>query len=394
MSLGVRESRGVAQQRMAETSDSASEFIAVFRPLLPEASRILPYLRLIDEKRIYSNYGPLSIELSCRLADTLALPRDGVTCTGSGTAALIGAILASAGRATPERPLAILPALTFTATALAAEQCGYQPYIVDVDPSSWTLDAESLIEHPAREQAGIVIPVAPFGRAVAQAPWSRFQAKTGIPVVIDGAASFVSLAAEPSRFLGTVPVAISFHATKAFATGEGGAVATSNVEQAARISKALNFGMTGVRDCSMPGTNGKMSEYHAAVGLAELDDWPEKLRNWLAVAEAYRRQMSDAGITASFYAAPEIAPNYALFRCRMSSTAGHVADTLTEHGIDFRFWYGAGVHRQTYYGSLSRDALPNAEELASCLFGLPVAPDLPTGAIARVVEAVAIANSR
>ena len=93
--------------------------------------------------------------------------------------------------------------------------------------------------------------------------------------MIDGAASFAGLAERPDRFLGAIPVAISFHATKAFATGEGGAVATSDVDLAQRSAQALNFGVSSIRDCRMASTNGKMSEYHAAVGLAELDGWPE-----------------------------------------------------------------------------------------------------------------------
>src|SRR5687768_5876546 len=77
--------------------------IPVLRPMLPCAERVLPYLKRIDETRLYSNYGPLSRELERRLADTLQLPADGLISASSGTAALVGAILATAGRATPDR---------------------------------------------------------------------------------------------------------------------------------------------------------------------------------------------------------------------------------------------------------------------------------------------------
>ena len=69
------------------------------------------------------------------------------------------------------------------------------------------------------------------------------------------------LAERPWKFLGAIPVAISFHATKAFGTGEGGAVATDDVPLARRSAQALNFGISGIRDCQMPSTNGKMSRY-------------------------------------------------------------------------------------------------------------------------------------
>jgi dTDP-4-amino-4,6-dideoxygalactose transaminase len=363
--------------------------VPVLLPLLPSADRLLPYLRRIDETRLYSNRGPLSWELEERLAGALALPKDGLICASSGTAALVGAILATAGPAAAERKLAIIPAFTFAATASAVAQCGYQPYLADVDPESWMLAADRLIDHPERRRIGLVVPVAPFGRPVAQEPWRRFCATTGIPVVIDGAASFVGLAEWPAEFLGAIPVAISFHATKAFATGEGGAVATSDVVLAQRSAQALNFGISAVRDCSMASTNGKMSEYHAAVGLAQLDDWPQKLALFRAVAELYRQKLEATGLADRFYGAPDLGPNYPLFRCRDAIEADRVGEYLSEADIGFRLWYGKGLHHQTYYANLPRDALDVTDDIAPCLLGLPMAPDLEDATIVRVVGVLA-----
>jgi len=151
-------------------------------------------------------------------------------------------------------------------------------------------------------------------------------------------------------------VAISFHATKAFATGEGGAVATHEVELAQRAAQALNFGIRDIRDCRMPSTNGKMSEYHAAVGLAELDGWPEKLAALNDLARRYRWHTDAAGLADRLYTAPDIAPNYVLFRCRDTAEAARVQRGLRQGGIDFRFWYGGGLHHQTHYADIPRTA--------------------------------------
>ena len=377
---------GVARAGIAAPDLPTNPAIPVLRPLLPSADRLLPYLRRIDETRLYSNHGPLSEELGGRLADTLGLPAGGVVCASSGTAALVGAILAASGRAAPERPLAIIPALTFAATASAVEQCGYQPYLADVDAESWMLAPDRLIEHPERQRVGLVVPVAPFGRPVPQEPWRHWRMTTGIPVVIDGAASFVGLAEQPGEFLGEIPAAISFHATKAFATGEGGAVATSDVALAKRIAQTLNFGISGIRDCATASTNGKMSEYHAAVGLAEFDGWPEKLAAFRAVAQHYRQALAAVGLADRVYGAPDIGPNYTLFRCRDAAVSDRVQHRLRQASVDFRLWYGRGLHRQTYYANLPRDALGVTDNLAPCLLGLPMAPDLEEAAIGRVVE--------
>lgn len=377
--------RGLAATPLAQSPEA----VPVLRPLLPTAERLLPYLRRIDLTRFYSNHGPLSVELEARLAQTFGLPVGGLVCTSSGTSALVGAILATAGRATPERRLAIVPALTFAATACAAEACGYQPYFADVDSESWMLDPGQLINHCQRQRIGLVIPVAPFGRPVPQASWQRFCEATGIPVVIDGAASFAGLAEQSGALLGAVPVAISFHATKPFATGEGGAVATRDLPLAERIGQALNFGIAGIRDCRIASTNGKMSEYHAAVGLAELDGWLEKSAALQRVAEHYQRCLARAGLSGQFHGAPDIGLNHALFRCRDVAEAKRIGRRLGEDGIEFRLWYGMGVHRQSYYADIPHDRLEVTDRIAPCLLGLPMAPDFAESTIERVVRSLA-----
>src|SRR5882724_1301312 len=169
------------------------ENIPVLRPQLPRAEKLLPYLRRIDASRWYSNHGPLVLEFENRLTQHFDLPQGSLVSASTGTAGLVGAVLASAGRARPERPYALLPAFTFVATAVAVENCGYSPCLADVDPETWALDAERLLAHPDLARVGVVVPVAPFGRPVPQAPWQAFRDKTGIPVVIDGAGSFEAI---------------------------------------------------------------------------------------------------------------------------------------------------------------------------------------------------------
>ena len=129
-----------------------------------------------------------------------------------------------------------------------------------------------------------------------------------------------------------------------------------------------------------------MSEYHAAVGLAEFDGWPEKLAAFRAVAQHYRHALAAVGLADRFYGAPDIGPNYTLFRCRDAAESDRVQQRLRQASVDFRLWYGRGLHRQTYYANLQRDALGVTDNLASCLLGLPMAPDLEEATIGRVVE--------
>jgi dTDP-4-amino-4,6-dideoxygalactose transaminase len=365
--------------------------LPVLRPQLPTAERIAPYLRRIDASRIYTNHGPLACELERRLADHLALPAGSVALASSGTAALMGAIIAAAGRATPERPLAMMPACTFVATAVAAEQCGYQPYLADIDAETWMLDASRLTDHPALAKLGVVIPVAPFGRPVPQLPWQRFRDQTGIPVVIDGAASFGAGRYAPEHIFGAVPVTLSLHATKGFGTGEGGAVVWNDPDMVNQVTRALNFGFFGTRDSRSASTNGKMSEYLAAVGHAALDDWTNTRQAFLRVATRYRRAMNQSGFTDRLFTPPDIGMTYVIFASLSGAEAARVQDTLRRDDIEWRLWYGGGLQTQSYFANLPRERLRTTDQLMPRLLGLPMAPDLTDNEIARVVSCVAAA---
>ena len=185
--------------------DQVERMIPVLRPRLPSAEQLLPYLRRIDATRIYTSWGPLALELEERLCRRFSLPVGGVVSASSGTSALTAAILTAAGRAAGQRGLAIVPALTFVATAAAAEACGYTVRIVDVDPETWQLDPERMAARTDLDEVGIVIPVAPFGRPVPQTAWLEFRERTGIPVVIDGAATFETAADRPTGSSGSFP---------------------------------------------------------------------------------------------------------------------------------------------------------------------------------------------
>jgi dTDP-4-amino-4,6-dideoxygalactose transaminase len=282
-----------------------------------------------------------------------------------------------------------LPAFTFVATAVAVENCGYRPYLADIDAESWMLDPMLLAHHSERDRIGLVVPVATFGRPVPQRPWQTFCQQTGIPVVIDGAASFEAAVAGPDQFFGPIPVTLSFHATKSFATGEGGGIATTDLDLARRAIQALNFGFRGARDSRSSGINGKMSEYHAAVGLAELDGWPAKRAALRAVADSYRRFSDQVGLVDRLVAAPDIGSCYVLFRSSGMQEKVRITESLNREGVDFRLWYGDGVHRQTYFAEFPRESLDVTERLALHLLGLPVAPDLSDATIARVVSGLA-----
>jgi len=370
-----------------DDTEKLSARIPVYQPKLPSVEKLIPYLREIDKNRWYSNRGALVQALERRVTAMLGTGC-GVVVTASGWAALNAAIIAAAGPATSQRPLALMPSYTFAATAAAAESCGYKPYFLDINEENWMISPQTLIEHEALSRAGVVIPVAAYGRGVAQEDWRSFHEATAVPVVIDAAAAFEAIVNDPRALIGAVPAVVSFQATKTLSTGEGGAVIWNDADGLMAVAGAINFGFLGTRESKSASLNGKMSEFHAAVGHASLDAWDETLVAWGTTCAAYSGFAETAGLADQIILPPTIASCYALFRANSKAEADNVTNALAEDGIEHRYWYGHGLHTHQHFATAPRDPLPRTAHIAHRLVALPTAIDLPHKAMERIIAAI------
>ena len=132
-----------------------------------------------------------------------------------------------------------------------------------------------------------------------------------------------------------------------------------------------------------------MSEYHGAVGLAELDEWNVKQEATASVLDLYRKCFNSLGLADRLVCGPEVASIYVLFQARTQGEANDVAQSLAQDGVSHRLWYGGGLQTHTYYAGCSFDPLPVTEKLAPRLLGLPFAVDLDERAVERIGTAVA-----
>jgi len=351
--------------------------LPIMRPRLPSAQALLPYLNRIDDSRIYSNFGPLSLELEIRLAGHFGVPEHGVTMVANGTLGLTLALLAQDAKA---GSLCVIPAWTFIATAHAAVLAGLVPYFVDVDPSSWALDPAAIggILDAAPGEVGAVMPVVPFGRPIDFLAWDEFRRRTGLPVVIDAAAGFDSVA--PT---GT-PAVVSLHATKAMGVGEGGFVLSTDPSLIERVRVRSNFGFHGTRDSVAPAANAKLSEYHAAAGGAALDEWGRARAEWLDAAAGYRRALAGCSGTRL---QKGFGDEWVSSVCVLDVGAGNaltVEQKLRDAGVETRRWWGFGAHAHPSSRGLPRTAVPVTELLARSTFGVPLYRDITPVEIQRV----------
>lgn len=361
-----------------ETRSLDAAPVPLMRPLLPTTDVLLPYLREIDATRLYSNSGPLTRRLEERFgAHFDAKASVAVNATFAIAAALIA-------QAPAPGSLCLLPSWTFAATPHAVLAAGLIPYFIDVRPSDGCLDLEAVPAAIAAAPGPVsaLCVVAPYGAPLDAGGWSRLADRLGLALVVDSAAGFDT--AEAVRH----PQIVSLHATKALASGEGGLLFATDADLVHRARRVINYGFEGGRRAMLRGFNGKMSEYHAAVGLAALDGWPARRRRLLELAHAYRQALQQV---------PGIALQDGWGESWISATAiidlgadgaAEVEAAMGKLGISCRRWWGEGCHTQPAFASYPRTDMPVTEALARRQLGLPFFVDLSEDQMSRVAAAL------
>jgi dTDP-4-amino-4,6-dideoxygalactose transaminase len=346
------------------------------RPRLPPRERLMPYLEQIDAQRLYSNFGPLLHLFQERLADHWRPAA--VAAVSNATTGLTLALQAAVdGR----RGQVAMPAWTHPASVCAVLAAGLTPCFIDVSRQSWTIEIPALLDllHHRPGQIAAVMAVAPFGTLADARPWDDITRSTGIPVVIDGADSFDNV--RP----GASPVVVSFHATKAFGIGEGGAVIACDTDLIARVRVLANFGFDEKRSIAVAGLNGKLNEYSAAIGLARLDDWPHDRDANLAVQHGFLNRLASLGTVSAFGA-----ERGAMVRSTVPMTfrqpiVGAMIEALARRGVEARQSWGKGCHRQEAFTAYSAAALADTDWLGERMVCLPFHQDMTEADVGTIV---------
>ncbi|TAN66371.1 MAG: DegT/DnrJ/EryC1/StrS aminotransferase, partial [Magnetospirillum sp.] len=344
---------------------------------LPTADALLPWLRRIDQTRIYANNGPLVVEFSHRLCRHFGLSDGGVLPVANATQGLTACLLTLGVK---PGTLCAMPAFTFVATAHAALAAGLVPWLLDVDEAGWQLTPagfeRALAAAPG--EVGAVIPVCPFGQPVDWSGWARIRHDTGIAVVIDAAAAFDALRPGP------LPAVVSLHATKALGVGEGGLVVSDDPDLVGAVVQRINFGFRGTREAICPATNAKMSEIEAAVGLVGLEQWPATRAAFAHAQLGLRRRLERPDIVCQ----TGIGEGWvsSTFCVRLPSAVA-AADDLARRGIETRRWWGDGLHRHPAFAGCPHADLTVTERLAGGVLGLPCWPDLDEAGLDAVAAA-------
>lgn len=360
--------------------------IPLLVPCMPSAQDLLPWLQKIDENRWYTNFGPLNAEFERELSKHI--PCEGELALTTVCNCTVGLELALTELDLPPGARVLIPAITFVATGTAVLRAGFVPVLADVDPDTWLLTPD--IARRALEGCSLdaVMPVSTFGLAQDVAGWDEFSRQTGLPVVIDAAGAMGNQAVGERT-----TVVFSLHATKSLGCGEGGVVASRDAVLIERIRRATNFGI----DLESPfgeahgGTNAKLSEYHAAVGLAALSQWEHSVAQRNELFERYREEIIRRGLPVKLQASGEMRVRTLLI-VRMCGCAdiARVLATLKTAGIGARRWYCPPLSQhRAFAGCPVAGPLAVSGRLGCELLGLPFYPGLEDRQVLTVMDGLA-----
>ena len=358
-------------------------------PEPPAPQEIFSYYQLACDAGFYSNGGPCETMLAEHLghylgAGTTAIP------VGNCTVGLMVALRGACGAPHGARRRIITPSYTFTATACAIAWAGFEPVFVDVEPDGWHLDPvqlESALERHAGTVAG-VLACATFGTppaSVQRAAWRAACERHGVPLLVDSAPGFGATDDQGRRLGGLGDTEIfSFHATKPFAVGEGGLVTTADPELGRQIRRLINFGLEpGSRASDQVGMNAKMSELHAAAGLAMLDRIDGVVRQRRLNAQRLRDAVADLPIT---FQAGSDRSTWQIFHVLAPSpeVRRRCLELAPAHAIEVRTMHAPVLHHQPAFAGAERGPLAVTESLAERALALPMANRLPEDAYERI----------
>ena len=356
----------------------------VGRPNVGNRERLLQRINDMLDRRWFSNNGPFVQEFEKKVEELLGVKHCIAMCNG--TVALEIAI-----RALDLKGEVIVPSFTFIATAHALQWQEITPVFADIDSTTHNLDPSS-VERMITPRTSGIIGVHLWGRPCDAAGLKAVADKHGLKLMFDASHAFVC--SHNGCLIGNFGECevFSFHATKFFNTFEGGAVVTNDDGLAMKMRLMKNFGFVDYDKVIYPGTNGKMTEVCAAMGLTGLESLDEFIavnqRNYHAYRDALR---AVPGLTLIRYDESERC-NFQYIIVEVSAdfplTRDEIIRVLHAEKVLARKYFWPGCHNMHPYSAYYPHAgilLPNTNAVAGRVIVLPTGTAVEPATINTII---------
>lgn len=341
--------------------------IPVTKPFLPPQEEYNKYLQGIWMRNWLTNMGPLASDLEMKLKDHLAVKH--LLFVTNGTVALQMAI-----KALKLKGEIITTPFSFVATTSSIVWEGCKPIFVDIDKNSLNIDANK-IEAAINENTSAILATHVYGNPCDIIAIEKIANKHNLKVIYDGAHAFGVKVNGKSIFeYGDISIC-SLHATKLYHSIEGGLIITKNTELLKKIAFMRNFGFDGPEAFAELGLNGKNSEFHAAMGLLNLDYIGQIHDNRKKVTERYDEKLKGfKAIKPIWHSSGSL--NYAYYPLVVESEEllHKCISKLKSNEIFVRRYFYPSLSKVLPYVEIAE--MPITEDIANRIICLPIFHDL------------------
>lgn len=348
-------------------------------PSLAPLDEYIELLRGVWDRGILTHNGPLVQRFEKELCTKLGLSH--FVAVSNGTIAIQMAI-----KALELKGEIITTPFTWIATVSAIKWEGCIPVFCDIDPDTLNIDPEK-IEALITDKTVAIMPVHVFGNPCDVDAINAIAKKHNLKVIYDGAHAIGSIFNGKSLLEYGDITATSLHATKLLNTAEGGGCVTVNPELHEKLKRIRFFGHNEEKDIVEDGFNGKMTEVHAALGLANLKYYAEVLADRKQKYNLYIKELSTIP-DINFQITKFGKSNYSYFPVIFKSEEHllEVEKNLSEKNIFPRRYFYPSVN--TYSNIIDYQATPISEDIAKKILCLPLYRTLEITEILYIIKII------
>jgi dTDP-4-amino-4,6-dideoxygalactose transaminase len=348
----------------------------VGRPNIGSRQRFLSRVEQALDSKWLSNAGPFVDEFEQRLAAACDVKHAIAVANGTLGLELVLAASELSGEV-------IVPSYSFVATAHAVAWRNMTPVFVDIDPVTHTVDPR-LVEDAISEETEAILAVHLWGQPAPVEELEAIAATHGLKLYFDAAHAFgCRLEGKPVGSFGDAEV-FSFHATKFVNSLEGGAITTDDDELAERIRLMMNFGFAGYDNVVSLGTNAKMNEISAAMGITSMESMDEFVAVNKRNYDEYDRGIASIEGLSLFGFGEGVTSNYQYVVVEVDEeqvglSRDDLVDIATAEGARVRRYFYPGIHRFEPYVERYPDLeLPVTEAVSDRVLVLPTGTSMST----------------
>lgn len=350
----------------------------IVKPYLPAITKYQAYVTDIYQRNWLTNNGPLLQALESRLAEYLGVEHLLLVSNGTLALQVAYAALDVSGQV-------LTTPFSFAATASSLVWQHLQPHFIDIDEQTLNIAVDKITAAQASASSALLA-VHVFGNPCNVDKINALATQHDLKVIYDAAHAFGSPVADRSVLSWGDASTLSLHATKLFHSVEGGAIIFKDKAVYEKARQLINFGFDNQQYPQFIGINAKMSEFHAAMGLAVLDDIEMILQHRHALIGYYQQWLADAVEFQVWHPEGKINGAYMPVLLKDEPQLLKVANCLLEQGIQTRRYFYPSLSQVPVYGM--QGVTPIANNISQRILCLPMYFDLSLADVKIICDAL------